>query len=57
MITSKNNTNSTTRIHSTSFIHSTNTPIMTRCLLSVAIASSLLLVGCNDDNDKIMVVF
>jgi len=53
MITSKNNTNSTTRIHSTSFIHSTNTPIMTRCLLSVAIASSLLLVGCNDDNDKI----
>ncbi|MBO1530804.1 alpha/beta fold hydrolase [Psychrobacter sp. F1192] len=53
MIPSKNNTNSATRIHSTSFIHSTNTPIMTRCLLSVAIASSLLLVGCNDDNDKI----
>ncbi|MGP4905657.1 alpha/beta hydrolase family protein [Psychrobacter faecalis] len=30
-----------------------NKPAMTRGLLSIAIASSLLLVGCNDDNDKI----
>ena len=28
-----------------------NKPVMSRCLLSVAIASSLLLVGCGDDND------
>ncbi|WP_296237350.1 alpha/beta hydrolase family protein [Psychrobacter sp. UBA5136] len=30
-----------------------NKPIMTRGILSLAIASSLLLAGCNDDNDKI----
>ncbi len=30
---------------------STNKPVMTRCILSVAIVSSLLLVGCNDEND------
>ncbi|MGP4714565.1 MULTISPECIES: alpha/beta hydrolase family protein [unclassified Psychrobacter] len=30
---------------------SVNTPTMTRCILSVAVASSLLLVGCGDDND------
>ena len=30
---------------------SNNKPITTRCILSVAIASSLLLVGCGDDND------
>ena len=29
----------------------TGKPVMLRCLLSVAIASSLLLVGCGDDND------
>ncbi|WP_314884375.1 alpha/beta fold hydrolase [Psychrobacter immobilis] len=29
----------------------TGKPMMLRCLLSVAIASSLLLVGCGDDND------
>ena len=29
----------------------TSKPVMLRCLLSVAIASSLLLVGCGDDND------
>ena len=29
-----------------------NKPIMTRGLLSLAIASSLLLVGCNDDNER-----
>ena len=28
-----------------------NKPVMSRCLLSVAIASSLLLVGCGDDNN------
>ncbi|MFZ3074811.1 MAG: hypothetical protein WA114_01370 [Psychrobacter glacincola] len=28
-----------------------NKPIMSRCLLSVAMASSLLLVGCGDDNN------
>ncbi|WP_201603441.1 alpha/beta hydrolase family protein [Psychrobacter immobilis] len=30
----------------------TSKPVMLRCLLSVAIASSLLLVGCGDDNDN-----
>ena len=30
----------------------TGKPVMLRCLLSVAIASSLLLVGCGDDNDN-----
>ncbi|WP_201614016.1 alpha/beta hydrolase family protein [Psychrobacter sp. JCM 18902] len=29
----------------------TGKPVMLRCLLSVAIASGLLLVGCGDDND------
>ena len=29
-----------------------NKPIMTRGLLSLAIASSLLLVGCGDDNER-----
>lgn len=29
----------------------TGKPVMLRCLLSIAIASSLLLVGCGDDND------
>ena len=29
-----------------------NKPIMTRALLSLAIASSLLLVGCGDDNER-----
>ena len=28
-----------------------NKPVMSRCLLSIAIASSLLLVGCGDDNN------
>ena len=32
----------------------TGKPVMLRCLLSVAIASSLLLVGCGDDNDNII---
>ncbi|WP_201503109.1 alpha/beta hydrolase family protein [Psychrobacter cibarius] len=32
-------------------IDSNHKPLMSRCLLSVAIASSLLLVGCGDDND------
>ncbi|MCG3873827.1 hypothetical protein [Psychrobacter sp. Ps7] len=30
----------------------TGKPVMLRCLLSVAIACSLLLVGCGDDNDN-----
>jgi len=34
-----------------SYTSKINTPTMTRCLLSVAIASSLLLVGCGDDNN------
>lgn len=32
----------------------TGKPVMLRCLLSVAIASSLLLVGCGDDNDDVV---
>ena len=32
----------------------TGKPVMLRCLLSVAIASSLLLVGCGDDNDNVI---
>ncbi len=57
MIVSK----STTAISDKSSINthqsiSTNTgkPVMLRCLLSVAIASSLLLVGCGDDNDNVI---
>lgn len=34
-----------------SYISQINTAIMTRCLLSVAVASALLLAGCGDDND------
>lgn len=30
---------------------SDHNPVMKRCLLSIAIASSLILVGCGDDND------
>ena len=33
----------------------THKPVMSRCLLSVAIASSLLLVGCGDDDNDIIV--
>lgn len=29
----------------------TNKPIMTRCLLSIAVASALILTGCSDDDD------
>lgn len=36
-------------------INSTKTPMMTRCLLSVAVVSSLLLVGCGDDDDNTMI--
>lgn len=32
----------------------TNKPAMSRCLLSIAIASSLLLVGCGDDDDSVI---
>ena len=32
----------------------TGKPVMLRCLLSVAIASSLMLVGCGDDNDDVI---
>lgn len=32
----------------------TGKPVMLRCLLSVAIASSLMLVGCGDDNDDVV---
>lgn len=35
----------------------TTPPIMSRCLLSVAIASSLLLVGCGDDDDERVVSY
>ena len=51
MTISTNKVSSVTRTQLDSFITSTNTPAMTRRLLSVAIASSLLLVGCNDDDD------
>ncbi|WP_350558904.1 dienelactone hydrolase family protein [Psychrobacter sp. CAL346-MNA-CIBAN-0220] len=36
---------------SLSCINQINTPIMTRCLLSVAVASALLLAGCGDDSE------
>lgn len=36
-------------------IHAQKTPTMTRCLLSVAIVSSLLLVGCGDDDDNLTI--
>ena len=54
MIVSKSTT--TINDKSPSSIHQsvsimTGKPVMLRCLLSVAIASSLLLVGCGDDND------
>ncbi|MEN6670813.1 hypothetical protein AAJP47_10590 [Psychrobacter sp. B38] len=35
----------------------TTKPTMTRCLLSVAVASSLLLVGCNDDDNEVTVSY
>ena len=38
-----------------SIILTTHKPTMSRCLLSVAIASSLLLVGCGDDDNDIIV--
>ncbi|WP_296245209.1 MULTISPECIES: alpha/beta hydrolase family protein [unclassified Psychrobacter] len=41
--------------HSSTSTSFNNKPSMTRCLLSVAIASSLLLVGCgDDDNDRVV---
>ena len=56
MIKSKSATRLTPAVNtqrSTSVI--ANQPKMSRCLLSVAIASSLLLVGCgDDDNEKIV---
>lgn len=56
MIKSKSATSVTPAVNtqrSTSVI--ANQPKMSRCLLSVAIASSLLLVGCgDDDNEKIV---
>lgn len=33
------------------------TPMMTRCLLSLSVASALLLVGCGDDNDSDSVTY
>ena len=51
MTISTNKVSSVTRTQLDSFMTSTNTPAMTRRLWSVAIASSLLLVGCNDDDD------
>lgn len=50
MSPSKNKTKAATRIHFSSFIKPMNTSVMTKCLLSVAIASSLLLVACKDEN-------
>ncbi|HCI75101.1 MULTISPECIES: alpha/beta hydrolase family protein [unclassified Psychrobacter] len=47
--TAINNKSSSSTHQSVSIM--TGKPVMLRCLLSVAIASSLLLVGCGDDND------
>ncbi|WP_201539583.1 alpha/beta hydrolase family protein [Psychrobacter sp. 1044] len=47
--TAVNNKSSSSTHQSVSI--TTSKPVMLRCLLSVAIASSLLLVGCGDDND------
>lgn len=44
---------STDAFHSVSLTN--HKPTMSRCLLSVAIASSLLLVGCGDDDNDIIV--
>ncbi|WP_201529561.1 alpha/beta hydrolase family protein [Psychrobacter frigidicola] len=60
MTTSKTNikfakqTNHSSAISPTvdSTINITSRPTITRCLLSVAVASSLLLVGCDDDDDS-----
>ncbi|MGP5223446.1 alpha/beta hydrolase family protein [Psychrobacter aquimaris] len=57
MIVSKSTTaisdKSSTNTHQ-SIPTTTGKPVMLRCLLSVAIASSLLLVGCGDDNDSVI---
>ena len=51
MTISKDIAKSTACANSPAFINPTKTPVMTRCLLSVAVASSLLLVGCGGDNN------
>lgn len=53
MTNAKKRSQFTNHLHLTSCTSSTYKPVMKRCLLSVAIASSLLVVGCNDDDDKI----
>ncbi len=54
MMTSQNKSQPTSSAHLSAVIHSQKMPTMTmtRCLLSVAVASSLLLVGCGDDDDN-----
>lgn len=52
IIRKTSNLNSNT--HQSSYISQINTPVMTRCLLSVAVVSSLLLVGCGNDDKKIV---
>lgn len=53
MTISKNSAKLVTRADLPANINSSKTPMMTRCLLSVAVASSLLLVGCGDDDDNL----
>ena len=40
------------RADKATFSTTSSTPVMTRCLLSVSIASALLLTACGDDNDN-----
>ncbi len=51
MTISRDIAKSTACANSPASINQTKTPVMTRCLLSVAVASSLLLVGCGGDNN------
>lgn len=51
MTISKTNTKFAKQATHLSPMNLINTPVMSRCLLSVAVASALLLAGCGDDND------
>lgn len=52
MTISQNKAQPTSGTSLSAAIHSKKTPTMTRGLLSIAVVSSLLLVGCGDDDDN-----